>query len=198
MMRWRRLLLLPPLLATALAALAFDARPDAGRGAAPVARAAVEVRFAPWDDVEGAILQVIREARREIYVQAFLFTSRALARALVEARGRGVAVAVLADAGQAERAENSQLPLLAAADIPVALETRYAAAHNKVILADPDEADGVVVTGSYNFTYSAQARNAENVVILRGDARVLRAYRDNWWRHRLEAQPRPRTTKATD
>lgn len=176
--------LIVPLLAAAFSAQALDARPGNG----PV-HAGVEVRFSPWDDVEGAIIEVIRAARRTIHVQAFLFTSRPLARALVEARGRGVAIEVLADAEQAERAENSQLPLLAAADIPVALETRYAAAHNKVILVDADEAGGAVVTGSYNFTYSARAKNAENVVILRGNPGVLRAYRDNWRRHRLEAQP---------
>ena len=30
--------------------------------------------------------------------------------------------------------------------------------------------DTVVVTGSYNYTFSAQARNAENLLILRGNA----------------------------
>ena len=44
-----------------------------------------------------------------------------------------------------------------------------------------------VVTGSYNFTFSAQARNAENLVIMRGNAVLARRYLDNWQRHRGEA-----------
>ena len=51
------------------------------------------------------------------------------------------------------------------------------------------DAGGAVVTGSYNFTWSARMRNAENVVILRGNPPVLRAYLDNWKRHRAEAVP---------
>ncbi|MEK7736576.1 MAG: phospholipase D-like domain-containing protein, partial [Pseudomonadota bacterium] len=71
--------------------------------------------------------------------------------------------------------------------IPVWLEVRYAAAHNKILLIDPGEATSTVITGSYNFTFSAQARNAENLLILRGNPRLARAYLDNWRRHRGEA-----------
>jgi len=182
------------LLALALGSVpapAFEAKPGAP---APVrelhaAQGTVEILFSPWDDTEGAILRVLHGARRAIYVQAFLFSSRPLARALIEAHARGVAVEVLADAEQAGRAEHSQLPALAAAGIPVALETRYAAAHNKIMIVDPGEPGGTVVTGSYNFTFSARAKNAENVVILRGNGGVARAYRENWRRHRLDAEP---------
>jgi len=49
--------------------------------------------------------------------------------------------------------------------------------------------EAVVVTGSYNFTFSAQARNAENLLILRGNEALARAYLANWRRHRQEAAP---------
>lgn len=149
----------------------------------------IEYAFTPWDDAEGAILRVLRQARHAIYIQAYLLTSRALTQGLIEARQRGVAVEVLADREMAGKTENSLLPQLAAAGIPVWLEVRYAAAHNKILLIDPREAGNAVVTGSYNFTYSAQTRNAENLLILRGNARLARAYLDNWERHRSEAQP---------
>ncbi|MBI5921544.1 MAG: phospholipase D family protein [Betaproteobacteria bacterium] len=149
----------------------------------------VEYAFTPWDDAEGAILHALRQARHAVYVQAYLLTSRVLAQSLIEARQRGVTVEVLADREMAGKAENSLLPQLAAAGIPVWLEVRYAAAHNKILLIDPREASNAVITGSYNFTYSAQARNAENLLILRGNARLARAYLDNWQRHRSEALP---------
>lgn len=174
-------------------AAAFEPRP-----AAAAAQGTAMALFAPHDDIEAAILRALRGARRTIHVQAYLFTSRALAAALIEAKARGVRVEVLADYAQTARAENSRIPELAAAGIPVALEVRYAAAHNKIILVDAAEAGGAVVTGSYNFTYSARLRNAENVVVLRGNPPVLRAYLDNWKRHRAEAVPYEANLKPGD
>jgi 16S rRNA C967 or C1407 C5-methylase (RsmB/RsmF family) len=123
-----------------------------------------------------------------IHVQAFLLTSRSIARALQDARARGVAVEVLADREMVRKGENSLIPRLAAEGIPVWLETRYASAHNKVLLIDAAGAAGIVITGSYNFTWSAQARNAENLLILRGNPELARRYLDNWRRHRDDAE----------
>ena len=147
----------------------------------------VEVLFTPWDDAEAAIVATLGDARHSIRVQAYAFTSRAIAQALVEAHRRGVEVDVLADAEMNRRAEGNSIPTLLAAGIPVAFETRYNAAHNKVILVDPEGADCAVLTGSYNFTWSAQARNAENLLILRGNRALARRYLENWRRHRAEA-----------
>jgi len=151
------------------------------------AKGSVEVLFTPWDDAEGALLRVFGEARKAIYVQAFLLTSRTLGRALIDAHRRGVAVAVLADREMVANADNSQIPKLVEAGIPVWLEVRYQSAHNKIVLIDPEEAHPVVVTGSYNFTFSAQARNAENLLILRGNPPLAQAYLVNWRRHRGDA-----------
>ncbi|OIQ84386.1 phospholipase D precursor [mine drainage metagenome] len=157
------------------------------------ARGTIELEFSPWDDAEAAILRVLQGARRAIYVQAYLFTSRPLAQALIEARARGVAVYLLSDRETLVKDEGgrSQIPRLAAAGIPVWVEVRYAAAHNKIIIVDPELASAAVVTGSYNYTYSAQARNAENLLILRGNPELARAYLDNWRRHRQDALPYP-------
>lgn len=179
-------------LAAVLAGLTFVlARPaiafDAGPARVLPAQGTVEAAFSPWQDVEGELVRALRAARRTIHVQAYSFTSRALAAALIEAHGRGVSVKVLADREQAERQENSRIPQLAAAGIPVALEVRYAAAHNKILLVDAEGEAPAVITGSYNFTWSAQAKNAENVLILRGHRELARGYLDNWRRHRAEA-----------
>ena len=160
---------------------------EAGATGLP-ATGTVEVLFTPWDDAEGAIVRVLGEARQSIHVQAFLLTSRPIARSLLAAQSRGIRVEVLADREMVAKGENSQVPALARAGIPVRLESRYASAHNKVLLVDAATAHGVVVTGSYNFTYSAQARNAENLLILRGNPALAGRYLDNWRRHREEAQ----------
>ncbi len=165
---------------------------------AATARGSTEVWFSPWDDAEGAIIRTVAEARATIHVQAYLLTSRVISRALVDAHRRGVQVSVLADQEQAQRGNNGdQLEQLVAAGIPVAMETRYAAAHNKVIVIDAEGTTPIVITGSYNFTWSAQARNAENLLILRGQPDLAQRYWANWRRHRAEAQPWQKPTGAT-
>lgn len=153
------------------------------------ARGTVQVLFTPWDDAEGELLKAIGKARRTIYVQAYVFTSRNIGWALGEAKRRGVHVEMLADADQVTKNDRSLVRTLHESGIPIRLEVRYASAHNKIMLIDAEDKEPVVVTGSYNFTFSAQARNAENLIILRGNAPLARAYLNNWRRHRAEALP---------
>lgn len=151
------------------------------------ARGSIEVVFSPEGRGEEALLRVIGAARQTLHVQAYVFTSRPIADALVKAHRRGVQVEVLADAKMNRRGQGNALPRLLAAGVPVALETRYAAAHNKVLIADGGGPSCVVATGSYNFTWSANKRNAENLLVLRDNCPLAAAYLDNWRRHRKEA-----------
>lgn len=176
-MRSLILLCVAPLVATALA---FGPVSEHG---------ATEVYFTPWDNAEGALLKVIRSARHSIHIQAYTFTSRNIAHALGEARQRGVRVDMLVDAEQLRHNDSNLIDRLHQQGIGVWLETRYAAAHNKVMVIDIDSAQPVVVTGSYNFSFAAQARNAENLLILRGQPKLAQAYFANWQRHRREAEP---------
>jgi phosphatidylserine/phosphatidylglycerophosphate/cardiolipin synthase-like enzyme len=162
---------------------------DAAKAEAVPASGTMEVLFTPWDDAEGAIIRTLAKARHSIHVQAYLLTSRSVSKALLDAKARGVVVEILADYEMLKNGQSSQIPKLTAAGIPVWLETRYAIAHNKIMLIDATDADGAVITGSYNFTWSAQARNAENLLILHGNRPMQRRYLDNWRRHRAEAQP---------
>lgn len=153
------------------------------------AQGTVQVAFTPWDDAEGLIVEAIRQAKRQVLLQAFSFTSRALAGALVAARRRGVDVQVMADREQTFSGEASRIPDLVQAGIPVALELRYQSAHNKVMVIDAGAADAAVITGSYNWTYAAQFKNAENVLILRHSPDIANAYAANWRRHFADALP---------
>ena len=49
-------------------------------------------------------------------------------------------------------------------------------AHNKVMIIDSN----IVATGSYNYTYRAQEKNAENILIIK-DAGVAKHYIANWY-----------------
>jgi len=153
------------------------------------ARGTVQLAFTPWDNAEAMIAAAIRGARRQILVQAFSFTSRVLAHALIAAKRRGVDVRVLADREQVFGGAASRIPDLAQEGIPVMLEVRYQSAHNKVMVIDAGKADAAVITGSYNWTYAAQYKNAENVLILRDNPDIVNAYAANWMRHRADALP---------
>lgn len=162
---------------------------DAAQRGAVTATGTMQVAFPPWDNAEAMVIEVIAGARKQILVQAFAFTNRSIARALVDAHKRGVDVQVTADRGQTFSGDNSRIPDLAAAGIPVFLELRYAAAHNKTMVIDAGGAEPVVITGSFNWTWGAQHRNAENLLLLRRNPEMTRAYHDNWQRHQADALP---------
>jgi phosphatidylserine/phosphatidylglycerophosphate/cardiolipin synthase-like enzyme len=145
--------------------------------------------FGPWDNIERSIDEAIHDAKKQVLVQAFLLTSKKITAALVAAHRRGIEVRILADAGQLTKVESSKIPDLAAAGIPVWLETKYENAHNKIIVIDAATPDAIVITGSYNYTWTAQHKNAENILIVRRNPALAARYAANWERHRLEAEP---------
>lgn len=187
MIRGRHVAGLLALLVLHGAAQAREAAATAGMVA--LAPGSVQVLFAPWDDIEGAVVAAVRAAKKQVLVQAFSFTNRPIARALIDARARGLDVRVTADAGETERIEAGRIPELAAAGIPVFIEHRYQSAHNKVMVIDAGLPGATVITGSFNWTFAAQRRNAENVLIMRGQPQLVDRYRINWDRHQAAARP---------
>lgn len=162
---------------------------DAASSSPIVAQGTLQVAFSPWDDIEALIISEIDGAKKQVLVQAYLLTSKKIAKALIATQKRGVSVMVLVDATQSARVPSSKALDLSLAGIPVWLETRYQNAHNKVILIDAGTASATVITGSYNFTWSAQHKNAENILIARKNPVLAARYALNWERHRQDATP---------
>lgn len=149
----------------------------------------VQVLFTPEDDAAGQIVHAIDHAQKQVLVQTFSFTSREIAHALISAKQRGVDVRVVTDAEQIQRMERSKVPTIASGGVPVFVDSLHASAHNKVMVIDAGSANPVVITGSFNFTHAAQFKNAENLLIFRGNRELTAAYRENWLRHREHSQP---------
>ena len=175
------------LLAGALLALVALAPPLQARQAAPAA--SVEVAFTPEDDVAGLIVKRIGQARRSVRMEAYLFTDRRIANALLAALKRGVEVEIVADAAQHAAGGLPFLRALDRAGARVYLNAAHAAMHNKILILDGDGPAAAIVTGSYNFTPSAQARNAENIVVLSGDPALARRYVSHFERQRQRSSP---------
>jgi phosphatidylserine/phosphatidylglycerophosphate/cardiolipin synthase-like enzyme len=184
----RALPLLPFLVAGLLAfsdsTLAFE------RGFAPIAaEGTLQAAFSPWDDIEGLIVESLAGARQQVLVQAYVITSRKIVGGLIAAKRRGLDVRVIADGRQHAATLTSRLGDLAAAGIPVWTESKYQNAHNKVIVIDALRPGATVITGSFNFTWSAQRSNAENVLVARDNPRLAARYLMNWERHVSGAEP---------
>jgi phosphatidylserine/phosphatidylglycerophosphate/cardiolipin synthase-like enzyme len=148
-----------------------------------------QLAFTPGDNAGELVVDAIRQAKAQILVQAYSLTHRAIAAALVSARQRGVDVQVIADREQDRNIETSRIRDLAEQGVSVYLDGEHSAAHNKVMIIDNGRPDAAVITGSFNFTTAAQFRNAENLLILRGNPLLTEAYAANWRRHRTHSLP---------
>jgi len=165
-------------------AQAFDAAM-----APTIVQGSLQAVFAPSEDVEGVIVDTIDHARTQVLVQAYLLTSKKIASALIAAKRRGIDVRILADAEQHARTPSSKLAELSHAGIAVWLETKYENAHNKIVIIDADRPQATIITGSFNFTWTAQHKNAENILVARNNSALAARYALNWERHRQEATP---------
>jgi phosphatidylserine/phosphatidylglycerophosphate/cardiolipin synthase-like enzyme len=152
-------------------------------------RGNAQVAFTPGDDAGALVVDAIRQARSQILVQAYSLTHKAITAALISARQRGVDVQVIADREQDRHIVTSQVGYLAEHGVSVYLDGEHAAAHNKVMIIDNGQPDSTVITGSFNFTTAAQFRNAENLLVLRGNPLLAEAYAANWRRHRTHSLP---------
>lgn len=135
--------------------------PLAGKAGSPP----LEVYFSPNGGCTAAIVEEISHAKKTLLVQAYSFTSREIAQALIDAQKRGVNVRVLLDKSQ-ERDKRSVAKQLLAAAIEVWVDDKPRIAHSKVMIID----GRTVLTGSFNFTKSAELANVENLVVLRNKA----------------------------
>ena len=135
---------------------------------------AYRVCFTPGQPCTSLLINTINDAKQSIYVQAYSFTSKPIADSLVQAEHRGVNVFIILDKSQLKQ-RGSQLSNVFNAHIPVWIDNKVAIAHNKVMVIDGRE----VVTGSFNFTNSAQKRNAENLLIV-DDVGLAALYSSNW------------------
>ncbi|MEM9737868.1 MAG: phospholipase D family protein [Bacteroidota bacterium] len=146
-----------------------------GSSAIPIeAKENIKVYFSPRGGCTEAIVRAIDEAEQTIYVFAFSLTSKPIADALVRAYRRGVEVRILADRQQS-RGRGCKLDFLRRQGIAIWIDKVSGYAHNKVVLVD----NRLVITGSFNFSASAEYRNAENILVLISPM-LASKYKKNW------------------
>ena len=151
----------------------------------------VDVLFSPNGGCSDRIIQEISQARQRVLVQAYYFTSAPIAKAVLEAKKRGVQCEVVLDASQ-ETQKYSSATFFYNQGIPIVIDDRHAIAHNKIILIDSD----TIIAGSFNFTKSAEESNAENLLIFKNHTDLFAKYLANYELHRKHARPYMRESAA--
>ncbi|MCF6808389.1 phospholipase D family protein [Thiotrichales bacterium 19S9-12] len=122
-----------------------------------------EVCFTPSNgQCTKLIVNEINQAKNSINIQAYSFTSKPIVEAIVKAYDRGVNVTPILDKIDATD-KYSVSHALTDANIPVWIDYHPKIAHNKVMIID----NQTVITGSFNWTKSADYQNAENILIIK-------------------------------
>ncbi len=145
-----------------------------------------ELCFTPGSNCTGLIVKEIDQAAQSIFVQAYSFTSKPIAKAITQAQSRGVEVNVILDKSQSKHNKYSAAKYFIHQSIPVWIDDEPAIAHNKVMIID----NNTVITGSFNFTRAAQEDNAENVLIIH-DTALAKRYTTNFLSRKAVSKKMP-------
>ena len=140
-----------------------------------------QVCFTPGGHCTALIIHAIDNAKHTIDMQAYSFTSKPILKALLRAHKRGVKVLALLDRSNVNERYSVMLALQNAG-IHFLIDYRPRIAHNKTIIID----SSTVETGSFNFSYSAQHRNTENVLIIHNH-QLAKQYLQNFERRRKDS-----------
>ena len=149
---------------------------DLGPHTFTIGGSTVELYFSPTDGTNAQILNVINSADSQLYFGVFTFTETNDANAIVARKNAGVYTAGVVDQYSYTF---SATPILIAGLGNMVKEYAQSRSlyHNKYLVVDPcnTASDPQVLTGSHNWTTSADTKNDENTVIIH-DADVANIY----------------------
>lgn len=126
----------------------------------------IDVHFSPDDNFrQTRLIPLLQQATQSVKMLAFSFTSADIADELVKLEQQGVDVSIVLDSSQSGQS-SSQYDDLQALGMDVRRDGQSFKLHHKVIIID----GRYVVTGSYNFSESAESRNDENSLVIDSSA----------------------------
>ncbi|HUN59521.1 MAG TPA: phospholipase D family protein [Candidatus Binataceae bacterium] len=158
--------------------------------AASVRASQIDVCFSPplpgTCDPLATVIQEIDGSHNIILIQMYSLTSPEIVTALVNAKNRAVDVRAIVDRSQLDQdpGDTSAVNRLALAGIQVLVDNIPGLMHDKIMIID----DKTVLTGSLNYTWSAEHRNAENLLVI-NDPKLAAEYAQNWKGAAARSQP---------
>src|SRR5665648_444959 len=123
--------------------------------------AKTEVYFSLSDNPQKVIIKNINQAQASINIAMYIFTDREIALPLVKAHERGVKVRLYLDQDQVDY-QYSQSRFLVQRGIKTRISYNNYIMHNKFAVID----NRILLSGSYNWTFSANNRNDENLMVI--------------------------------
>ena len=118
------------------------------------------VYFSPKGECEKQVIYWIERANSTIHVLIYSFTLDSISDAIINAHDRGIEVMVVFEKSQIS--QYSEYQKLRAAGVPCRNDTNPNLMHHKVMIVD-----GILVlTGSFNWSKSAQENNNENLIVI--------------------------------
>lgn len=173
------------LTALSVSLLCLDTLPACSKDLPNAAATSISVCFVPNEDCTQFIVDAINLAKTEVLVQAYNYTSTKILQAVVHAKKeKNLDVRVILDKSN-EQPRYTGATYTQNSGIPVLIDNTVVIAHNKVIIIDGLH----VITGSFNFTTSAQTKNTENVILIMDNPEVAQMYRNNWFRRAEVSRP---------
>lgn len=144
----------------------------------------IEVAFSPNEGAEELVLKVINSAQKDIRILAYSFTSFPIVEALINAKKRGVNVALVADKkSNTEGKARAALSALVNAGCDVRTIDVYPIHHDKVIILDRQ----TVELGSFNYSAAAAHKNSENVLVNWNNTKLAEVYLKHFERNYRQA-----------
>ena len=143
----------------------------------------LEIYFSPDDHVARRIVELLRGAQRSIYFLAYSFTANDFGDILRQKARDGLKVSGVMDESQVKSNKGTEFIPFTEAGLPVYLDGNAGLLHHKVFIID----EQIVITGSYNFSASAERTNDENVAIF-FDPQIAAQYLAEFQRVEVEAQ----------
>ena len=122
----------------------------------------VETFFSPDDGVADHLYEILADATDSIYFMAFSFTTDDLGEVIRAQAENGLDVAGVMEEQQVNSNIGTEYDLFKQAGLKVFLDGNEGQMHHKTMIIDGQ----IVVTGSYNFSRSAETRNDENLIVI--------------------------------
>jgi hypothetical protein len=156
----------------------FSALPVGQPGFVP---SGISAHFSPGGGIRERVISAINRAQSTLDIAIYSFTADAISTALVNARNRGVVVRIIADESQSI-GFGSEIAKLEGLGFELRRKNGVSGGimHHKYMIID----GRILLTGSYNWSASAEDSNFENAVFLQGTA-VIRRFQEDFesiWR----------------
>jgi len=127
----------------------------------------IEVYFSPNGGCQQAVVSEIRKASQSIDIAMYYLSSREIAQALLKALQNNVRVRIVLDQGQ-EIESASKSGYLVKHGFEIRYHLGFGLMHNKFAVIDGKS----LITGSFNWTLTAEERNEENLLIINDEATI--------------------------